>query len=168
MLKVLLGVGELVVVGSVPTLKLGTHLKLSMVVISSSSEFSLKFSSVTVVGASVVVVVVVVVVLVVLAIGSERTSRRTDPGIGLRLTTLLAGGRVTRGACVVLVVEGSVVISSTSGSKVVASSMVVVVGASVVVEVEVTGDDSSKSLSRLLIVFGELLCLAPVCVKFAH
>lgn len=166
MLKVLLGVGELVVVGSVPTLKLGTHLKLSIVVISSSSEFSLKFSSVTVVGASVVEVVVVVVVLVVLAIGSERTSRRTDPGIGLRLTTLLAGGRVTRGACVVLVVEGSVVISS--GSEVVVSSMVVVVGASVVVEVEVTGDDSSKSLSRLLIVFGELLCLAPVCVKFAH
>lgn len=166
-LKVLLGVGELVVVGSVPTLKLGTHLKLSIVVISSSSEFSLKFSSVTVVGASVVeVVVVVVVVLVVLAIGSERTSRRTDPGIGLRLTTLLVGGRVTRGACVVLVVEGSVVISS--GSEVVVSSMVVVVGASVVVEVEVTGDDSSKSLSRLLIVFGELLCLAPVCVKFAH
>lgn len=154
-LEVLDGVGELVVlvVGSVPTLKLGTHLKLSIVVIS-SSEFSFKFSS-RMVEDSVDVVVVDVVVL----FDSGRTSRRTDPEIGLRLTTRrTGGGRVALVArvVVVVVVVGSVVRVS-SGSKVVVSGKKVVVG-SVVVEV-VTGGD--RSLSILLMVLGALLCLAP-------
>lgn len=66
---------------------------------------------------------------------------------------------------VVVVVGLSVSVAISSGSKVVLSLSRLVFGASVVVvvvvDVVVMGGDSANSLSMLLIVFGELLCLAP-------
>ena len=63
---------------------------------------------------------------------------------------------------VVVVVGCGSVVRISSGSKVVVSCSVV---GALVVDVLV-GGDTSKSLSMLLIVLGELLCLAPVTRSF--